>query len=224
MEKTRTSSAKTVVEATIEAIKSGIFEGRYAPGQRLIEADLTRELSVSRGPLREALGRLVADGLVDIEPYRGAIVSRPSRDDVANTLQLREVLEGLAARLAAERIEIGDNRNRLMAERDAIAKSDAGREVATFMSDNERFHGLVLELSGNPQLARLVSQMQLPTLQTAFFRMIDQKVRSNSLAQHGEILNAILAGDGNAAERAMRTHIARTSELAKRLPDALFGA
>ena len=64
-----------------------------------------------------------------------------------------------------------------MAERDAIAKSDAGLEVATFMSDNERFHGLVLELSGNSQLARLVSQMQLPTLQTAFFRTIDQKVR-----------------------------------------------
>src|SRR5512134_3171820 len=100
MEKNKTGGAKTVVEATIEAIKSGIFEGRYAPGQRLIEADLTRELSVSRGPLREALGRLVADGLVEIEPYRGAIVARPSREDVANTLQLREVLEGLAARLA----------------------------------------------------------------------------------------------------------------------------
>jgi len=224
MEKAKASSAKTVVESTIEAIKSGIFEGRYAPGQRLIEADLTRELNVSRGPLREALGRLVADGLVDIEPYRGAIVSRPSREDVANTLQLREVLEGLAARLAAERIDIGDNRKRLLAAQEAVAKSNAASEVATFMSDNEQFHGLILDLSGNPQLGRLVSQMQLPTLQTAFFRMIDQKVRSYSLAQHADIMNAILAGDATAAERAMRAHIARTSDLAKRLPDALFGA
>ncbi len=224
MEKLKANSGRTVVESTIDAIKSGIFEGRYAPGQRLIEADLTRELNVSRGPLREALGRLVADGLVDIEPYRGAIVSRPSREDVANTLQLREVLEGLAARLAAERIDIGDNRKRLLAEQTAIAKSDASREVATFMSDNERFHGLILDLSGNPQLGRLVSQMQLPTLQTAFFRTIDQKIRSKSLAQHAEVMNSILAGDGVAAERAMRAHIARTVDLAKRLPDALFGA
>jgi DNA-binding GntR family transcriptional regulator len=225
MARTKASNGnRTVVDATIESIKSGILEGRYASGQRLIEADLTRELNVSRGPLREALGRLAADGLVEIEPYRGAIVFRPSRQDIADLLQLREALEGLAARLAAERIDNGDNRRRVLAEQAAIGRSNASLEVMTYMEDNERFHNLILDLAGNRQIRRVVAQMQLPTLQQAFFRMFDHKLRSESLAQHAEILDAILAGHPARAEKAMRAHIGRTVDLAKRLPDSLFGA
>ena len=225
MTRTKTGTgSRTVVEATVDSIRSGILEGRYASGQRLIEADLTRELGVSRGPLREALGRLAADGLVEIEPYRGAVVVRPSRQDIADLLQLREALEGLAARLATERIHIGDNRRRVLAEQAAIRRSNANLEVMAYMEDNERFHNLILDLAGNPQIRRLVAQMQLPTLQQAFFRMFDQKLRAESLAQHGEIIDAILAGNPARAEKAMRTHVGRTGDLAKRLPDSLFGA
>ena len=85
----------------IEAITDGVKDGRYAPGQRLVEADLTAELGVSRGPLREALGRLAAEGVLELEPYRGAVVRRLTREDVEDLFSVREVLEGEAARLAA---------------------------------------------------------------------------------------------------------------------------
>lgn len=224
MARTKTDNGKTVVETMVAAIRDGILGGLYAPGQRLIEADLTRDFNVSRGPLREALGRLAADSLVEIEPYRGAIVARPSRQDVSDTLQLREVLEGLAARLAAERINLADNRKRAKAVQTAILRGNTGGEFTSYVEDNERFHRLIFELSGNHQIGRTVAQLQLPTLQAAFFRMLDQKRRADSLTQHAQILGAILDGDGPRAEKVMRAHVARTAELAKLLPDALFGS
>src|SRR5690606_3964267 len=92
---------RTAVDKVAHAIVEGIKAGIYAPGQRLIEADLTRDLGVSRGPVREATRRLGAEGILDVLPHRGAVVRKLSRRDVAAIYQIRELLEGLAARLSA---------------------------------------------------------------------------------------------------------------------------
>src|SRR5689334_7203755 len=95
-------SRSSVVSAMFDVLRNGIMRGEFAPNQRLVEADLIRKFGVSRGPVREALSRLAADGLVIMEPHRSAVVRPLTRESLASAFQLRELIEGLAARLAAE--------------------------------------------------------------------------------------------------------------------------
>lgn len=101
------------VDAVVETIRQGIMSGRFAPGQRLIMSDLLREIAYSRSTLREAFRRLEADKLVTFIPNRGFCVQRLDPDEMRDLYRIREQLEGLAARLAAERIDEGSNRRRL---------------------------------------------------------------------------------------------------------------
>ena len=96
----------SAVDQVIHSVKDGIREARYAPGQRLAESELMREAGVSRGSVREALRRLASEGFVEWQRYRGASIVRMSRAQVLDFLHLRELLEGFAARSAAERIEL----------------------------------------------------------------------------------------------------------------------
>src|SRR5918993_1901760 len=92
------------VDYVLEHLRNCVIQGRYAPGQRLIEADLTRDLRVSRGPLREAFRRLSAEGLLESVPHRGAVVRRLTLREMKELFQIRVQLESLAAQLAAEAI------------------------------------------------------------------------------------------------------------------------
>jgi DNA-binding GntR family transcriptional regulator len=204
----------TAVETVIAAITDGVKEGRYAPGQRLVEADLTAELGISRGPLREALGRLAAEGVLEIEPYRGAVVRRLSREDVQDLFQVREVLEGEAARLAASRIDQGENRQRLEHEIAVVDGFRARGDTFTYMDENDRFHELIVELSGSRLLARLIPQLQVHAFRLLFRRMaLEDTAMENSIREHDDVTAAILAGNTKAAERAMRVHVRRSGEM-----------
>src|ERR1700716_154277 len=92
--------AETVVEYTIGSLRNAIGEGRLAPGQRLVVADVTKMFGVSAGPVREAIRRLTGEGLVDITPHRGATVRQFSTGEVREIFEVREMIEGLAAKLA----------------------------------------------------------------------------------------------------------------------------
>jgi len=211
---------QTAVEAVIEAITEGVKDGRYAPGQRLVEADLTAELGISRGSLREALGRLAAEGMLELEPYRGAVVRRLSPEDVQDLFNIREVLEGEAARLAALHIDEGSNRARLQQEM-AVVDGFRGRgDTMAYMDENERFHELVVELSGSKLLARLIPQLQVHAFRLLFRRMIvEDSAMPNSIDEHSAVVSAILAGDAKAAERAMRVHVRRSGALSVRVAE-----
>lgn len=88
------------VDYVVSQIRSGILDGRYVAGQRLITRDLTEDLGISRGPIREALRRLAAEGMVELVPNRSPVVRHLTIKQVSNLFQIRETLEGLAARLA----------------------------------------------------------------------------------------------------------------------------
>src|ERR1700722_14737920 len=104
-------------DRVVEAITDGIRAGRFVPGQRLLEADLTHDLSVSRGPVREALKRLAAEGIVTLTRHRGAYIRALQREEAKKILLVLEVLTGLAASLAAHEINAPGNRQRM---RDAL--------------------------------------------------------------------------------------------------------
>ena len=216
--------AASVVELTAHAIRNEIKTGRLAPGQRLIEAELCATVGASRASIREALGRLEADGLVEIEHQKGARVRRLTNQDARNIYQIREALEGTAARLAAENVDHGRYRSRLKALEDKFRaeNTDSPATYLAYNGYNEQFHRLIVEMSENSRLVRLVEQMQ-----HAAFLMLIQSISNpqavkKAHAEHTPIYTAIMEGDPIRAERAMRAHIRRRGEeVVKRLRDFL---
>lgn len=218
-----TGTARTsTVDSVVDTVTEGIRSGAYRPGQRLIEADLMGALTVSRSSVREALRRLESAGLVKVEFNKGARIRRMTREEVLALNQVREVLEGLAARLAAIGIRTGQYRERLLGLFDAMAQCEERADWAEYQSQNKRFHTLIVEMSGNPALLRMMEQLQLHTFRVQFHLVLSKFAAACSRSDHETIMKAILDGDGAAAEAAMRAHIARTAEWILSAPSSVF--
>lgn len=209
------------VDRVAEGLRDGILNNRYAPGQRLIEAELTRDLGVSRGPLREAFRRLDAEGLLEIVPHRGAVVRNLSFEDTVELLQIRRVLEPLAAGLAAEAIDLDGNRQRFES---AIAPiwSEAPRMDSSYHKENRRFHLSIFDFCGNGQLAELGGQLQLPLVMLQLGPAQTPETYRNSIRDHREIAAAILRGDSGAAETAMQRHLDWGLQILDEMPRSIF--
>lgn len=220
----RRPSKTSTVDIVVDAITDGIRTGQHRPGQRLVEAELMQSLAVSRSSVREALRRLDAAGLVHVEFNKGARIRRMTREEVLALNQVREVLEGLAAKLAASRIGTGDYRERLLALFEAMAECERNTDWAAYQAQNKRFHALIIEMAGNPALTRMFEQLQLHTFRVQFHRLLSKFAAACSSSDHDKILQALLEGDGAAAEQAMRMHIARTGEWILGAPSSVFEA
>ena len=212
----------TVVDHIVDTIKDGIRLGQYVPGQRLIEGDFLSTRGFSRGPLREALRRLEAEGVVLLEKNRGAMVRRYSRSEIACLYEVRELLEPDAARLAA--VHIADDaglRTRFESSRGRMRRA-LKETVEEYSRENTRFHVLVAEASGNPWLARIIETLQLPVDRLAVFHFVTTGATRSSLGEHEKIIDAILAGDASRAEKAMRVHLRSSRKMVLGLPDRAF--
>jgi len=215
-------SRGSTVSHLVRQLREGILIGRYAPGQRLIEADLTRELGVSRGPLREAFRRLSAEGLIESIPNRGALVRRLSQSQIRELYQIRMVLEILAVELAAKNINSDGVRTRFEAEIAAIW-SDRPRDVPTaYLNENKAFHQAIADASGNRQLALLCRQLQLPLIIYQVSGTLTREVIAKSNGDHRLIAEAILAGDAVTASELMRKHLQTAADFADHLPPQVF--
>jgi DNA-binding GntR family transcriptional regulator len=203
------SDTESVVDYTIDAIRSGIRQGRFVPGQRLVVADLTAALKVSAGPVREAIRRLTGDGLIDIVPHRGAIVRKLNSRDVAEIYEVREAVEGLAAELAARNIDKGDNRVLLEAERDR-ADVAVRTGVTAYIEHNWALHQLIFRIAGNERLFATSEQLKMPIYR--YQQLMDAAHIATSRAEHDPLIAAILAGDEKKAGNAMRRHIRKSAE------------
>lgn len=197
-------TSPTIVETTISAIREAIRAGHFAPGQRLVVADLQRIYGISAGPVREAIRRLTGEGLIEFAPHRGAVVRAFTSRDVRDYFEVREGIESVAARLAAENVHHGDYGARITQVIEALRKATAdGADLAVA---RQAFHTLLYEMSGNRRLAELGMQLTYPMLGARYRSLLPDRAKA-SLAEHEEIAGAILAGDGAAAERLMRRHL-----------------
>ena len=214
-------SRGTTVAHITGHLREGILYGRYAPGQRLIEADLTRDLGVSRGPLREAFRRLSAEGLIESIPNRGALVRRLTFKQTQELFEVRAALEVLAAQLAARNIARPDVRARFEA---AIAPiwNDSTREAPSYLDENKLFHQAVADASGNDQLALIGRQLQLPLIMFQLSGALRPDILAMSNAEHRVIAQAILGGHATTAGEHMRAHLERASRFARELPPSVF--
>ena len=194
-----------------------ILAGRYAPDARIVETQVARELGTSQAPVREALRGLAALGVVDITPFRGARVRRPTRRELLEAYAVRSALETLAARLAlpqmsdADLADLGD----LMDQMQAAARAGDGHAVA---AADARFHGRIVELADNGTLAKVWRSLE-PFSRTYLTLVVPGADPQWSADLHGPILVALRARDADAVVAALEQHFADVAaNMARRLP------
>jgi DNA-binding GntR family transcriptional regulator len=196
-----------VADSVHELIAAAVLRGELPPGSRLSVPVLAARLGVSRTPVREAIQRLVSDGLAVEQPHRGAVIASFERHEIVEIYETREVLEGLAARLAAGRAEppaIAELRAALAEHRAAVSRGDGAAHVELDL----RFHRLVAGAARNAHLAQMLGLLQ-SKVRLAMLTTSVTAGPAQALADHETILAAIERGDEAAAEAAARAHIAR---------------
>jgi DNA-binding GntR family transcriptional regulator len=187
-----------------DSLRDAIWEGRFANGERLREEEIARVLGVSRTPVREALQRLQQRGLLTIGVGRGLIVAQLTKQQVFELYAMREILEGSAARFAAQHAHPAEIEllYRLQAE---LAKADD--DAVALIKLNRRFHGAIYEAAHNEYLLKALDTLHdsLALLHSTTFRMPNR--RADSDEEHRLIVAAIEHRDPAAAEGAAREHI-----------------
>jgi DNA-binding GntR family transcriptional regulator len=200
------TGARGQLEYACQRLKDAIANGLYMPNQRLIEAEVTLALGVSRTTLRAALIRLHQEGLVEIEVNRGARVRAFGLDEAVEILMVREVLEGLAAVLAIEKAtpeDIKALRGVVDEMKDALAVDDVRRYAIL----NHNFHKIILDAAGNEIVARFLGSLQYPLIRYQFGSILVPGRKDQSFAEHQEILAALEARDPVRLEAAARQHV-----------------
>jgi len=217
-ERTKMTSPDRVVDAIIRGIRAG----HYVPGQRLIEADLTRDHSVSRGPVREALKRLAAEGVLTLTRHRGAYVRALSRVEVRDSLVVLEALVGLMASLAAKHIEDGDNAARMREAHKRLLAFKSDGNMPAFLDERRSFYDTIIQIGGNHELKRIMPLMQIHLLRMQFQSYITPRDREKQFKEYQTITDMILAGDAPRAQKVASLHVRRTRLSLMRLPDEAF--
>jgi DNA-binding GntR family transcriptional regulator len=190
--------------AVYDEVQRRIVDGRLHQGERILEDQLAQELDVSRNPVREALQALETEGFVEIEPRRGARVAVISTRRANDLFEIREALEGMVARLAAQRCrtdQLADLRR--IAGLGALA-AERG-ELAALPGLNTEFHRVLSAAAENTMLAETVERMS-QLIQWVYTKRITQR-GAESWTEHLRIVDAIAAGDSERAFREACTHI-----------------
>jgi DNA-binding GntR family transcriptional regulator len=196
-----------LVENVYERLRHAILSGTLRPGARLVEDQLAAQLAVSRAPVRDALRALEADGLVASHARRGKVVTTLSGRDAWEVYSLRSTLEAMAIRLT-----IGAQHGDLLERLDAIVGemqvASKAKDLTALARLDVEFHDSVSQASGHTRLVRALEGMHdqirllsLQVLDTLYADSVDVAAR------HARLVAAIRAGDGDAAEEAVREHI-----------------
>jgi DNA-binding GntR family transcriptional regulator len=215
----------TLAEQVLHAIQAAIVDGDLAPGSKLKEPDLARAYGTSRGPLREAIRQLEARGLVQLTPHAGARVTDLSVKQLLDIYELREALEGMACRLAADRLTAAEIAEmRALLERHSAAVEDKnGREYFRQEGDLD-FHFRIAQASGNEVIAKVLCEdlYHLMRMYRYKFSLVPDRPVA-ALKEHWRIMDALAEGDGELAELLMRRHIRAVRQNIQRSADQLTG-
>lgn len=205
-------------------LKNAILAGTLKPMERITENQVAERFGLSRTPVREAFRRLEAEGLILVVPQRGSFVSQPSVEDILEIYQMRTPLEGMAARIAAESItdeQLRHLEDLLRAEVDRRGRPSAERSLRL----NREFHAVIFACTRNKRLASFLMDMQDQVHRVRVLWPSTLARLGETWKEHQQILAALKAHDGEAAERLMRGHLecARASTLNGILPGEVGG-
>lgn len=192
--------------AVASEIREAILGGRLAAGQRLIEKDLTATFGVSRTSVREALRELEAQGYISLIPHKGAFVSQPTEEELRDLYVVAAVLEGLAARLAAERLT-DQELDRLRHITVSLEECQRKGDIDGYYQHNHLFHKTFVEASGNPRLLELVEVVRSQIVKTRILSHLVPGRLEQSMREHKGILAAFLRRDPARAEKRVIRHL-----------------
>jgi DNA-binding GntR family transcriptional regulator len=194
-----------------DRMRAAMVRGDYAPNQRLVEADLCEQYGATRAVVRSALQELAADGLVEIQRNKGARVRAVSLAEAIEITEARTVLEGLAARKAAEHCS-PDEAAELLGVGREMREAYARSELLRYSDLNARLHRRIREIARHGTSAALIERLGAQVVRHQFRLSLQPGRPAVSLPQHERIIEAVAAGDPDAAEQAMRSHLASVAE------------
>ena len=208
-------SRTRLVDEVVQVLRERIYSGRYLPGEALRQVQIAQELKVSRTPLREALRMLEREGIVKADLPGGVSVVQADFRRLIDAYELREVVDGLAARLAAARSAAqAEIRLLPIVERQRSALSSW--EPSIYTKANVEFHAAIIAMADNEFLTnqmpivRMTSQIFTPVALMAVDRV------EQAIGEHMRLIKAIQRGDASAAERLSRQHIQNTIQRLKK--------
>lgn len=206
-----THSHRPLREIVYEELKMQILTGKIVPGTRMMEVELAEEMGVSRTPIREAIRKLEKEGLVTIEPRRGAYASRISISDMVEILEVRQMMEGMAAGIAAARI-MPEQLKKLKEIEEYYSRAVKSGNVEDMIYYDSRFHKQIVAASNNKTLSQLIEPLQEMALRFRYLYYDDFHRASKMPGEHQEIVEAIASGNIQVARDAANKHIESIKE------------
>ena len=209
-------------EIVYEELKRQILVGEIAPGTRMMEVELADVMGVSRTPVREAIRKLEKEGLVTIEPRKGAYASNISIKDMVDVLEVRQGLEGMAAAIASGKITERQKADLL----NVVEKYKAAVESANIeeiIKYDEEFHSMIIAISGNKTLMQVFSTVQELALRFRYIYYDDFNRYESMPREHQLIEEAIMSGDAEKARVAAGDHVFKLKEFILNEGEKAFG-
>ena len=193
------------------ALREAIVGGSLQPNERLVEARLSSTFGMGRTAVRTALARLEQDGLVERERNRGARVRFVGEREAVEILEARAVLEGLAARHAASNADAADVRRLRGILEDMRRWLEAGDPLAA-SDENAVLHRTLIEIANHPTVMRQIAMLKSQLVRFQYRTILLPGRTERSFAEHAAIVDAVAAGDPDAAEAAMRRHLSHVAD------------
>ena len=202
---------QTLREQIVSSLRESIIKGELNPGQKLTEPELAEKLGISRTPIREAFRQLESEGFLTVMPRRGAVVSRLTRKEIDDFYELKSLLEGYAARIAAERInEKGIEKLRKINEQ-LVTLAEKG-DVEGFFTKNDEFHSTFISYCGNEKLLEFREHMVQRFMRFRLEALSVPGRLMDSVTQHRNIIRALARKDGRLAEAVVLEHALLSGE------------
>ncbi len=206
----------SATDAAAREIREHILTGELPAGTLIHQGELAEKLGLSRTPLREALQRLQAEGLIRIDNHRGAVVTRPTRQEVSQIYEVQMLLEAAAARWAAELRTDED----LAAVREVLVHHGQSPAGVAWMESNKEFHSSIYALARRPVLLETISVLRNRAGMYVNFLARSDEGRARADAEHLEMYEALSAGEGERLADLIRQHLQHTLDwLQSVIPD-----
>jgi DNA-binding GntR family transcriptional regulator len=193
----------TTAKVVAGLLRDEIHSGTLSPGTRLRQNDTAHRFGVSATPVREAFAQLEAEGLIRIDPHRGAVVFRPTVTDLVEFYEIREALESLAVRQAIPNLD-GPRLEELQA---LIVKMRETEDARVWMKLNDEFHCKIYERADRPRLNSMIESLRDASTPYMRINVAGHAIETRANEEHQQILGACVEGDADAAEAAVRQHL-----------------
>ena len=194
---------QTLREKILETIREAILKGSLKPGERVSEPDLAERFGISRTPIREAFRQLESEGYLQVVPRKGAVVASLSERDIEEFYAIKIILEGFAAKMAAENLTVKDI-ERLESINERLQKMADEGDVKKFFRVHNEFHEVFIKAAGNDKLYEMINQLVMKFKRLRLASLSQPGRMDGSVEEHRNMIQAFKNRDGDCADGVVR--------------------